>query len=256
MKKLGLAKFQRAQSAAVAGTALALLATAVTNAAADSPPVPQNVISLSATATVDVPQDWLTVVFGTTREGSDAGVVQGQLKQLLDAALNEARKVAKPGQVEVRTGGFSLQPRYAPINPRAAAAGAPPAISGWQGSTELIVEGRDIQVIAQLTGRIPGLTISRVGYSLSREARQKVEGEVTAQAIEQFRARALTVSRQFGFTGYTVREVSVGSDAGGGPVPMLRMQASRAMADEAALPTEAGKTSVNATVSGSVQMTK
>ena len=227
-----------------AGAALSLLALA---AVADTLPPPQNVISLSATATVDVPQDWLTVVFSTTREGADAGVVQGQLKQLLDTALAEARKAAKPGQVEVRTGGFSLQPRYAPKG----------GIAAWQGSTELVVEGRDTQAIAQLTSRVPGLTISRVGYSLSREARQKVEGEVTAQAIEQFRARAMTVSRQFGFTGYTVREVNVGTDSpGGGPVPMLRMQATRVMSDEVALPTEAGKASVNATVNGSVQMLK
>lgn len=227
---------------AAVGSALSLLALA---AAADTPP-PQNVISLSATATVDVPQDWLTVVFSTTREGADAGVVQGQLKQLLDAALNEARKAAKPGQVEVRTGGFSLQPRYASKG----------GIAAWQGSTELIVEGRDTQAIAQLTSRVPGLTISRVGFSLSREARQKVEGDVTAQAIEQFRTRAMTVSRQFGFTGYTVREVNVGTDSPGGQMPMMRMQATRAMADEVALPTEAGKASVNATVSGSVQMLK
>lgn len=247
-------KLRQLGTRAALGAALSTLALA---AAAESPAPPQNVVSLSATATVDVPQDWLTVVFSTTREGSDAGAVQAQLKQLLEAALAEARKAAKPGLVEVRTGGFSLQPRYAPPSPRAAAAGQPGSIAGWQGTAELIVEGRDTQAIAQLTGRVPGLSIARVGFSLSREARQKVEGEVTAQAIEQFRARAMTVSRQFGFTGYTVREVSVGTDSpGGGPVPMMRMQASRAMADEAALPAEAGKTSVNATVSGSVQMLK
>ena len=243
MNKLGL-DLRRFGPRAALGAALSLLAVA---AAADTLPPPQNVISLAATATVDVPQDWLTVVFSTMREGADAGVVQNQLKQLLDAALAEARKAAKPGQVEVRTGGFSLQPRYAPKG----------GIAAWQGNAELIIEGRDTQAIAQLTSRVPGLTISRVGYSLSREARQKVEGDVTAQAIEQFRARAMTVSRQFGFTGYTVREVNVGTDgSGGGPVPMLRMQATRAMTDEMALPTEAGKASVNATVNGSVQMLK
>ena len=239
MKKLRQCGVQTVLGSALAFTAL--------GAAADTPPPPQNVISLSATATVDVPQDWLTVVFSTTREGADAGAVQGQLKQLLDTALAEVRKAAKPGQVEVRTGGFSLQPRYTPKG----------GIAAWQGSTELIVEGRDTQAIAQLTGRVPGLTISRVGFSLSREARQKVEGEVTAQAIEQFRARATTVSRQFGFTSYTVREVNVGTDSpGGGAVPMLRMQTMRAAADEVALPVEAGKASVNATVNGSVQMLK
>ena len=47
----------------------------------------------------------------TTREGQDAATVQSQLKQALDAALAEARKAARPGQVEVQTGNFSLYPR-------------------------------------------------------------------------------------------------------------------------------------------------
>jgi predicted secreted protein len=206
---------------------------------------PQNVVSLSATATVEVPKDWLTVVFSTTREGTDAAVVQSQLKTALDAALNEARKVAKPGQVEVQTGGFSLNPRYAPKG----------GINGWQGSTELVVEGRDAPTIAALTGRVQTLTIARVISSLSREARQKVEGDVAAQAIERFRARAEAVSKQFGFAGYTVREVNVSSDS---QVPMgeprFRAQASMVAGDAAPLPVEAGKATVTANVSGSVQM--
>ena len=225
--------------------AMTLVAAAAAASEQTLPP-PQNVVSLSASATVEVPKDWLTVVFSTTREGSDAAVVQAQLKQALDAALAEARKVAKPGQVEVQTGGFSLMPRYAPKTT---------GISGWQGSTELVVEGRDSTTIAQLTGRVQTLTIARVGFSLSREARQKVEGDVAAQAIERFRARADAVSKQFGFTGYTVREVAVNTEGGmGQPMPVMRMQASAMMAEGAALPVEAGKATVTASVNGSVQM--
>lgn len=216
-------------------------------ASAQTQPAPQNVLSLSASATVEVAKDWLTVVFSTTREGADAAAVQSQLRQALDVALAEARKAAKPGQVEVQTGGFSLSPRY---NPKG-------GINGWQGSTELVVEGRDTQAIAQLTGRVQSLSIARVGFSLSREARQKVEGDVAAQAIERFRARAETVSKQFGFAGYSVREVTVSADSPmGQPQPMMRMQASRAMAEDAALPVEAGKATVTANVAGSVQMLK
>ncbi len=224
----------------------ALLGAGAACAAAQTLPPPQNVASLSASATVEVAQDWLTVVFSTTREGGDAALVQRQLAQALDAALAEARKAARPGQVEVRTGGFSLAPRYSPKGG---------GITGWQGSTELVVEGRDSTAIAQLTGRVQTLTISRVGHSLSREARGKVEGEVAAMAIERFRARADAVSRQFGFTGYTVREVAVNSDAGNdAPLPRMRLQASAVMGEGAALPVEAGKTTVTANVSGSVQM--
>ncbi len=225
-------------------TALAA-AAALGQAGAQTQPPPQNVVSLSASATVEVGKDWLTVVFATTREGTDAGVVQSQLKQALDAALAEARKLARPGQVEVQTGGFSLQPRYA----------AKGGINGWHGSTELIVEGRDTQAIAQLTGRVQSLAIARVGFSLSREAREKVEADVAAQAIARFRSRADAVTRQFGFNTYVVREVAVTSnEPQGGMVPMMRLQAARASASDEALPVEAGKASVTATVNGSVQM--
>lgn len=225
-------------------SALAACSAMLGGAAAQVQPPPQNVVALNASATVEVNKDWLTVVFSTTREGADAATVQSQLKQALDAALNEARKAAKPGQVEVQTGAFSLYPRYAPKG----------GIAGWQGSTELIVQGRDTQAVSQLTGRIQSLSIARVAFSLSREAREKVEADVAAEAIARFRARAETVSRQFGFTGYTVREVSVSTDGGAlQPQPMVRAQAMRVGADEA-LPVEAGKATVTATVSGSVQM--
>jgi predicted secreted protein len=223
-----------------------VLAGSLAHAQAQAPQLtpPQNLVSLSASATVELSRDWLTIVLATTREGSEAAGVQGQLRQALDAALTEARNAARPGQVEVQTGGFSLAPRYAPKG----------GIAGWQGSAELIVQGRDTQAIAQLAGRLQTLSIARVGFSLSREARERVEAEVTAEAIARFRSRADAVSQQFGFDGYTVREVNVSSDPGlmQSP-PLMRAQAARMPADDA-LPVEAGKALVSATVSGSVQM--
>lgn len=242
------------RSVVVSATAGAALLASPGDALAQMLPQPQNVVSLTATASVEVNRDWLTVVFSTTREGTDAAAVQSQLKQALDAALKEARQVARPGQLEVQTGGFSLYPRYAPPNPKGPPAAQAGGIVGWQGSTELIVQGRDTQAVSQLTGRIQSLSIARVGFSLSREAREKVEADVSAEAIDRFRKRADAVSRQFGFAGYTVREVSVSADGGGNlPQPMMRAQAMKSSSDEA-LPVEAGKATVTATVNGSVQM--
>lgn len=212
--------------------------------AADAPPS-QGVVSLASSASLDVTKDVLSVTFNTTREGADAAGVQLQLKQALDAALAEAKKVARPGQLEVQTGNFSLAPRYTNKG----------AMNGWQGSTELIVEGHDMQAIAQLSGRITTLTISRVGYNLSRELREKVEGEVAAQAIARYRAKAADYARQFGYTGYTIREVSVGTSESPPfrPVAMMQARALAAGSDEA-LPVEPGKGTVTVSVSGTVQM--
>jgi predicted secreted protein len=233
---------------------LAALASALSlPAAAQTLPPPAGVLNLSSSASIEVPKDVLGVVFSVTREGSDAQAVQSGLKQALDAALAEARKVAKPGQVDVQTGNFSLYPRYSNPGPK----GGQPAITGWQGSAELMVQGRDVTAIAQLTGRVQTMSIARVGYSLSREAREKVEGEAAAQAIARWRAKAAQTSQQFGYAGYTVREVNVATDQPhpGQPMPMMRAKAMDAASAEA-LPTEAGKTEVVATVNGSVQMTR
>ena len=224
---------------------LALLAAA--GAAHAEPAPPEGVVNLTSAASVEVTKDLLSVAFSTTRDGADAGLVQSQLKQALEAALTEARKVARPGQIEVQAGNFSLYPRYSSKG----------AINGWTGSTELVVEGRDLQAIGQLTGRVTTMTIARVGYNLSRELREKVEGEVAAQAIGRYRAKAAEVAKLFGYAGYTVREINVasGEPVAYAPMQSLRVKAMSAGADEA-LPVEPGKGSVSVTVSGTVQMTR
>lgn len=224
--------------------ALAALFCATAVRAAE-PAAPSGVLNLAASAQAEVTRDLLAVTFTTSHEGADAGTVQAALKQALDAALAEAKKAAKPGAVDVRTGNFSVHPRYAPKG----------QAMGWQGTAELVVEGRDLAAIGQLAGRITTLTVARVSQGLSREAREQVEGEVAAQAIRAFRAKAAAYAQQFGYAGFTVRDVHVAD--GGGVQPVL-MRAGAAMSEAAAapLPVEAGKAVVAVSVNGSVQMTK
>lgn len=204
----------------------------------------QNVAQLSASGSVEVQQDLLSISLSTSRDGTDAGVVQAQLKQALDSALTQAKQAAAPGQMDVRTGNFSLYPRY----------GKDGKINGWQGSTELVLEGKDFPRITGTAGKIQTLTMSNVSFALSREQRAKVEGEAQAQAIERFKAKAAEVARSFGFSSYSLREVSINAnDQGSPPRPRMMAMAKAEMAD-ASVPVEAGKSTVLVNVSGSVQM--
>lgn len=229
--------------------ACALLAGAALASSAMAQPMQhetlQNVAQLSASGSVEVQQDLLSISMSTTRDGTDAGVVQTQLKQALDSALAQAKQAAAPGQMDVRTGNFSLYPRY----------GKDGKINGWQGSTELVLEGKDFPRITSTAGKIQTLTMSNVSFALSRDQRAKVEGEAQAQAIERFKAKAGEVARSFGFSNYTLREVSINAnDQGSPPRPrMLAMSAKSEMSD-ASIPVEAGKSTVLVNVSGSVQM--
>jgi predicted secreted protein len=233
-----------------AAVASLIAVASLANVANGETPPPQGVLGLSANASVEVVKDLLAVTFSTTRDGTDANTVQAQLKQALDAALAEAKKAARPGQVDVQTGNFSLYPRYA----NTASSGRAPTITGWQGSAEVIVEGRDMTAIGQLTGRITTMTIARVAYRLSREASQRVEADIVAEAIAAFRAKATSYAKLFGYGGYAVREVSVATnDLQPGPMPMARMQATAASPADA-LSVEPGKALVTATVNGTIQM--
>jgi len=214
-------------------------------AAMAEPAPPAGVLGLSASASVEVTKDLVSITFSTTKEGSDANAVQAQLKLALDAGLAEAKKAARPGQVEVQTGTFSLYPRYA----------AKGGINGWQGSAEVIVDGRDMTAIGQLAGRITTMTVGRVSYRLSREANQKVEADVAAEAIARYRAKAAEYARQFGYAGYTIREVNVATtEPQQGPAPMYRIQAAAVSSSADTLSVEPGKAVVTANVNGTVQM--
>ena len=226
------------------GIACAALALAGGLVRAAEPVAPLNVVNLSAQAVVEVPHDWLQVSLTTLREGPDASAVQSQLKLALDKALGEAREAALPGQLEVRTGAFSLQPRF---NREGKSV-------GWAGTAELIVEGRDTARVAALAGRITSLSVASVQWGLSRAVRQQAEARAQSEAIERFRARALDIARGFGFAGFGLREVQVQAGEAGVGLPRLRAAAAPMAMADSALPTEAGKASVTVTVSGSVQL--
>lgn len=215
-------------------------------AAVAEPALPGNLVNLSATVVEQVPQDWLTITVAASRDGAEAAAVQRQLKQVLEPALAEARREAAPGQLEVRTGRFQVVPRH----------GRDGRQAGWQGTAELVLEGRDIGKVAALASRLPGLVVSQSGYGLSRELREQHEAAVAAAAIQKFRARAQAVAAQFGFKGYALREVSVNSGEQSNPPPIAySMRAKTTGADEAApLPTEPGQGELSATVQGSVQL--
>ena len=225
------------------GAVLALAGTSF--AQPNPPPPPQNVIQLAANGSVEVQQDLLTISMSATREGADATVIQTQLKAALETALAEAKRSAQPGQLDVRTGNFSLYPRY----------GRDGKITAWQGTTELVIEGRDFARISATAAKIQTLTMGQVSFGLSREQRLRVEGDAQNQAIERFKARAADIAKSFGFAAYTLREVAVNTgDQGYVPRPQVMAMESKSSMSDAAVPVEAGKATVTVTVSGSVQL--
>lgn len=210
-------------------------------------PAPHNVVQLSASAEQEAAQDWLTLVLTHRVQAADAAAVQRQLKAAVDQALRHIRPRVQAGELEVSTGGFMVQPRH----------NREGQIVGWQGQAELIVQGRDLARIGSTAGDTPGMSVSSMGFSLSRQARQALETRIRSEAIGRFRETAQQVAKDFGFSSYTLREVSVME--GGGQESVVRSRVmmaadSHMTTASAPVPAEPGKTLVQVTVSGSVQL--
>jgi predicted secreted protein len=200
-------------------------------------------VSLAASASVQVPQDLLTVTLSVLREGTDAHSLQTQINTSLESALQIARRDAKPGQMEVRTGQFGMTPRYGRDN----------KLIGWQGSAELVLEGRDFALITETTGKLQTLTVASINFGLSREQFQAAQTKAQGQAIAHFRSNASEVAKGFGFADYNLVEVHIGAES---PAPMMRqrMLAASSMVADTPIAAVGGNSNVTVTVSGSVQL--
>ena len=228
--------------ACIAFSTLAGVSFSQTNAQ----PLPSQRVNLSAQSSVQVAQDLLTLSLTTTREGTDAESVQNQLKTALDAGLVLAKKDAEATLMEVRTGRFSLSPRYSRDG----------KMTGWQGTAELVLEGQDVARLSQTAGKLTTLTVASASFGLTLAQRQTAQAQAQNQAIALFRQRATEIAKAFDFATYTLGEVSVDFEEGGPPSYRGPMMVARgAMSNEAApVPVEAGLASVSVTVSGSVQL--
>ena len=231
-------------------TALALpVASVQAQSAASSTQAAQaalnQVLHLSASAQTEVPQDWLVINLSVQKEGVQAPAVQKQLNATLSSALAVATPMAKAGALEVKTGDMNVSPRY----------GRDGKMNGWVGSAQLVLQGRDAEQITTLAGRLLELTVSQIDWRLSPEQKTAAEARIQAEAVANFQSKAQSLTKQFGFAAYTLREVRVSTqEAGEGLVmpriAMAQMDASAPMP----MPALAGKSRVVVNISGSIQL--
>jgi predicted secreted protein len=207
--------------------------------------LPAQRVTLSASATVQVPQDELTLTLSTQREGSSAPEVQNQLKTALDAALTLARRQAQSPLMVVSTGRFGLSPRHDRNG----------KLVGWQGTAELILQGRDFVRISQTAAQLQSLSVASVVFGLSTQQRQDAQAQAQSQAIAEFQKNATEVAKGFGFSSYTLGEIHINANQPGPMRPTMMAASVRSVADESSpVPIEAGLSQVSVNVSGSVQL--
>ncbi|SAL10393.1 SIMPL domain-containing protein [Caballeronia humi] len=237
-------------------TAFALAAAAISSAALTmsanvaaqtvvTQPQPSGVLSLAAQASAEVPQDTVDITLFYEQQAPDASSLTATLNQRADAALRMAKGV---DGVTARSGSFTVYP----------STDRDGRISAWRGRTEVVLESHDFEAASKLAGKMSSsMQVGNVAFSLSPLAQRAAAQKLSSQAIDSFRQQAQASTQAFGYSSYTIREVSVNHDGGSQPRPVMMMQA-RAMSADAKMAApmafEAGTSTVTVNVSGSVQM--
>lgn len=237
-------------------TAFALAAAAISSAALTmsanvaaqtvvTQPQPSGVLSLAAQASAEVPQDTVDITLFYEQQAPDASSLTATLNQRADAALRMAKGV---DGVTARSGSFTVYP----------STDRDGRISAWRGRTEVVLESHDFEAASKLAGKMSSsMQVGNVAFSLSPQAQRAAAQKLSSQAIDSFRQQAQASTQAFGYSSYTIREVSVNHDGGSQPRPVMMMQARGMSADAkmaAPMAFEAGTSTVTVNVSGSVQM--
>ncbi|WP_250528762.1 SIMPL domain-containing protein [Caballeronia sp. ATUFL_F1_KS4A] len=227
---------------AMSGAALTLSQTAAAQTVMTQPQ-PSGVLSLSAQASAQVPQDVVNITLFYEQEAADPSSLTSTLNQRAEAALREAKGV---DGVTAKSGSFTVYP----------STDRDGKISAWRGRTEVVLESHDFAAASKLAGKMSSsMQVGSVAFSLSPEAQRAAEQKLVSQAIDSFRKQAQSAAQGFGYNNFTIREVNVGrSGAQPRPVMMMQSRAMSADAKMAPIAMEAGTTTVTVDVSGSVQM--
>ena len=221
------------------------LASVLFSAGALAEPLNYNQIQLGADARREINNDTLNAVLFT----EDSHASPARLSAVLNKRMAAALKIASQhGKVKASSGQLSTWPVY-DNNQR---------VTGWRGRAELRLESRDIEQASQLIGQLQNqLQIAQVGFSVSDEARRKVESELIPQAIGAFRDKARLIVQALGGRDYRLVEMRV-DQAGQPGLQVFRAQrAMKAgapmMAAEAAPSFAPGVSEISVQVQGTVQ---
>lgn len=200
--------------------------------------------SLQASASKQVLQDEVRLVFAHEAKGNNAA----EVNRLLAQAIEQARGAVK------NTKGFSLSNgsfRTSPVYNKDG------RTDSWQGRAELVLTSKDLSAAESALGVLGAqLAISSIQFSLSSAKRKEEEQTLLNEVAQAFQNRAQAAALAFGFKTYKIISLDLNSPSGASNGPMLMRSAPSMsaphVADALKLALEPAQVLVTVDVSGKV----
>lgn len=201
-----------------------------------------NRVSLSVSAEREVENDLLIANLYAEHQAQKQQDVSDHVNKAIRWALEKSKSV---NGVKVQTTQYNTFPVY---NKQ--------VITGWRARQGIRIESTESTALSDLIGELQAqLLVASINYDVSKQSRDKVEEELTAEALAQFSKRAELIAAELGRDGYQLVQIHVNTQ-GGRPVPVSYATRGLAAAEAkmASPAIEGGVQSVTVSVNGTVEV--
>ena len=202
-----------------------------------------NLVTFSAQAEREIPNDLLTAILAVESEGADPARLAEDANRTMQTALVTARGYRG---VQARTGNYQTNARYDKQK-----------VVGWRVRQELRLESADFTAVTELIGKLQtSLIVSAITLSVSPDTRRRTENALIAEALAAFDERARIVRDAAKERSFRVRNLQISTSTPIYPQPFAGALARSAPTSSAAVAPaiEAGTSRILITVSGTIQL--
>ena len=209
-----------------------------------------DVLNIDATVSSEIVPDLAVITLAIVREGPDVAPLTRDINEALAKAFAEAKKT--PGVI-ASNGGYSTVPRY----DKPVLNSGPGSRTGWQVRAELVLKSKDFDALGSLVGKLSqNLQIARSGFEISPQLKAREGAALLDRGAQAFQDKAAAAARAFGYTGYSIRQVTLGDAQQSGGFMAKSFVAAASDRGAAPLPIESGQVTLTLTVNGSLQLRK
>jgi predicted secreted protein len=204
----------------------------------DVAPTSQPIVTITASATSNVPNDRMHAFMRAEAENVDAAQAASDVNARMARALSRARAATGVEASTAGYGSFQVTEQNQPTR--------------WRVSQTLVLESGDFAMLSALVSKLQatdGVLLSGLNFSVSPATRRAAEDALTQQAIRNWQQRAQSAAQGFAAAGWRAGRITIQTNDYGRPQPMFRA-ATAADARAAPVTVEGGMSDVTVTVSG------
>jgi len=209
-------------------------------ASAHDMPIHYDHVSLTASASQEVPQDELMITLYAVSEADDAKTTSDEVSNRIMKALSILNTEK---DITTKTGGFNTRPVYRKQK-----------ITGWRTRQTIEIKSINVAIVSQLLARLQDhVLIESMRYEVSKQTRRQAENQLIEEAMNNFRYRARLVTTSLQRQKYRLVDLNISTNQQRPHFAQARSMAM--MADSvSAPPIQAGKQRIQVTINGKIEV--